>query len=101
MAHDVFISHSAQDAATPATTAVSSPTVTGDIVIEFPDVPTKPPGYQVAASPYLHEFGVGIRDLHPADSRIVLVNNLGLYGGQGVYPTTSQNLLTQVETGNV
>jgi TIR domain-containing protein len=72
-----------------------------EIVIEFPDVPTKPPTYQVAASPYLHEFGVAIRDLKPADSKIVLVNNLGLYGGQGVHPTTSQNLLTQFETGNV
>ena len=72
-----------------------------EIVIEFPDVPTKPPTYQLAASPYLHEFGVGIRDLKPADSKIVLVNNLVLYGGQGVHPTTSQNLLTQFETGNV
>lgn len=70
-------------------------------MIEFPDVPTKPPTYQVAASPYLHEFGVGIRDLQPADSKIVLINNLGLYSGQGVHPTTSQNLLTQFETGNV
>lgn len=86
--------------ATPATTPASSPG-TRDIVIEFPDVPTKPPSYQVAASPYLHELGIGIRDLHPADSRVVLVNNLGLYGGQGVHPTTSQNLLTQVDTGNV
>ena len=82
-------------ASTPATPAGH------EVVIEFPDVPTKPPSYQVAASPYLHEFGVGIRDLRPADSKIVLVNNLGLYSGQGVHPTTSQNLLTQVETGNV
>jgi hypothetical protein len=77
------------------------PATTKEIVIEFPDVPTKPPTYQVAASPYLHEFGVGIRDLRPADSKIILVNNLGLYGGQGVHPTTSQNLLTQMGTGNV
>jgi len=88
-------------AAAPAANPVQPPTATHDIVIEFPDVPTKPPTYQVAASPYLHEFGVGIRDLQPADSKVVLVNNLGLYGGQGVHPTTSQNLLTQVETGNV
>jgi hypothetical protein len=88
-------------AAAPAAGPVQSPTTTRDVVIEFPDVPTKPPTYQVAASPYLHEFGVGIRDLQPADSKVVLVNNLGLYGGQGVHPTTSQNLLTQVETGNV
>ena len=71
------------------------------LVVEFPDVPTKPPTYQIAASPYLHELGIGIRDVRPAESTIVLVNNLGLYGGQGVHPTTSQNLLTQVGTGNV
>jgi hypothetical protein len=81
--------------------AATSPAARKEIVIEFPDVPTKPPTYQIAASPYLHEFGVGIRDLKPADSKIVLVNNLGLYSGQGVHPTTSQNLLTQFETGNV
>ncbi|HEX4629340.1 MAG TPA: TIR domain-containing protein [Chthoniobacterales bacterium] len=81
--------------------AEKSPAPSKEIVIEFPDVPTKPPTYQVAASPYLHEFGIGIRDLQPADSKVVLVNNLGLYGGQGVHPTTSQNLLTQLETGNV
>lgn len=91
----------AQNAVAPATTPVASPTAGREIVIEFPDVPTKPPNYQVAASPYLHEFGVGIRDLRPADSKIVLVNNLGLYSGQAVHPTTSQNLLTQFETGNV
>ena len=81
--------------------AAKSPVPSKEIVIEFPDAPTKPPTYQVAASPYLHEFGVGIRDLQPPDSKVVLVNNLGLYGGQGVHPTTSQNLLTQFETGNV
>jgi hypothetical protein len=81
--------------------AEKSPAPSKEIVIEFPDAPTKPPTYQVAASPYLHEFGIGIRDLQPANSKVVLVNNLGLYGGQGVHPTTSQNLLTQFETGNV
>jgi TIR domain len=86
---------------TPTIGPAQSPPVTRDVIIEFPDVPTKPPTYQLAASPYLHEFGVGIRDLRPADSKIVLINNLGLYGGQGVHPTTSQNLLTQLETGNV
>ncbi len=85
----------------PATSPVASATAGRDVVIEFPDAPTKPPNYQVAASPYLHEFGVGIRGLQPANSKIVLVNNLGLYSGQAVHPTTSQNLLTQIETGNV
>jgi hypothetical protein len=89
-----------EKAVAPAISRAPSP-ATREVVIEFPDVPTKPPTYQVAASPYLHELGIGIRDLRPADSRLVVVNNLGLYGGQGVHPTTSQNLLTQVETGNV
>jgi hypothetical protein len=77
------------------------PVATRDVVIEFPDVTTKPPDYTVAAFPYLHEAGVTVKDLHPANSKLVLINNLGLYSGQAVHPTTSQNLLTQIETGNV
>jgi hypothetical protein len=77
------------------------PVVGREVVIEFPEVTTKPPDYKVAAFPYLHEFGVAVRDLRPADSKLIVINNLGLYSGQAVHPTTSQNLLTQVETGNV
>jgi hypothetical protein len=90
----------ASSATVSASPAARQP-ATRQVVIEFPDVPTKPPDYKVAASPYLHELGVTVKDLHPADSKLVLINNLGLYSGQAVHPTTSQNLLTQVETGNV
>lgn len=82
-------------------TPTVSPTPAREIVIEFPDVPVKGPDYVVSASPYLHGFGISVKDLQPEDSRVILVNNLGLYGGQAVYPTTSQNMLTQGNTGNV
>ena len=85
----------------PAASPSAAPATAHEIVIEFPKVATEPPGYSVAAVPYLHEFGVSVRNLQPANSKVVLVNNLGLYGGQAVHPTTSQNMLTQVETGNV
>ena len=45
--------------------------------------------------------GISVTDIQPAGSEIVLVNNRGLYQGAAVAPTTSQNLITQVNTGNV
>ena len=55
----------------------------------------------MAALPYLHRLGISVTDLQPATSEIVLINNRGLYQGAAVAPTTSQNLITQVNTGNV
>jgi hypothetical protein len=43
---------------------------------------------------------VGIEGLEPAGSRVVLVENRGLYEGKAVRPSAGQNLLTQVNTGN-
>jgi hypothetical protein len=54
----------------------------------------------VAARPYLHQYGISVIDLVPPSSEIVLVNNRGLYVGAAVVPTASQNLLTQITTGN-
>ena len=45
--------------------------------------------------------GISVTDMQPATSEIVLINNRGLYQGAAVAPTTSQNLITQVNTGNV
>jgi hypothetical protein len=71
-------------------------------VVEFPEVDTSTtPGHTVAALPYLHRLGISVTDLQPATSEIVLINNRGLYQGAAVAPTTSQNLITQVNTGNV
>ena len=92
-----LVSISASPGASPSATPASA----REIVIEFPEVMTQPPQHMVAAAPYLHAFGVAIRNLRPDDSKMVVVNNLGLYGGQAVHPTTSQNMLTQVETRNV
>lgn len=73
-----------------------------EVVVEFPDVDTgTTPGHTVAARPYLHRLGISVTDIQPAGSEIVLVNNRGLYQGAAVAPTTSQNLITQVNTGNV
>ena len=38
--------------------------------------------------------------MKPQASQIVLINNRALYRGQAVIPTTSQNILTQVNTNN-
>jgi hypothetical protein len=81
----------------------SAPTAAAnEIVVEFPEVDTSTtPGHTVAALPYLHRLGISVTDLQPATSEIVLINNRGLYQGAAVAPTTSQNLITQVNTGNV
>lgn len=85
--------------------AMSSPTpatASNEVVVEFPEVDTGTiPGHAVAALPYLHRLGISVTDIQPAGSEIVLVNNRGLYQGAAVAPTTSQNLITQVNTGNV
>jgi hypothetical protein len=71
------------------------------LVIEFPWVDTDAaPGHTVAAAPYLHAVGVSIRALKPQDSELVLVNNRAIYRGAAVKPTTSQNFLTLINTGN-
>ena len=76
-----------------------------EIVVGFSAVETaSAPGYMVAADPYLHAaipISISIDKREPADSRIVFVNNLGLYEGRAVAPTKSQNFLTQTNTGNV
>lgn len=61
------------------------------------------PRYLVVADPYLrdNQIAVSVSARTPADSRIVFVNNLGLYAGRAVTPTVSQNFLTQIDTGNV
>lgn len=62
-----------------------------------------PPRYAVVADPYLrdNQIAVSVSARMPADSRIVFVNNLGLYAGRAVTPTVSQNFLTQIDTDNV
>ncbi|MEP2777662.1 MAG: toll/interleukin-1 receptor domain-containing protein [Luteolibacter sp.] len=76
----------------------------GDFVVNFsvPDIQTAS-NFQVAAAPYLHDgkISIDIGEVIPAGSRVVLVNNMGLYEGKAVKPTVSQNMLTQMNTGNV
>lgn len=72
-----------------------------EVIVDFPWVDTaSAPGFIVAAAPYLHGVGISVVDVKPPGSEVVLVNNRGIYGGQAVKPTTSQNVLTQINTGN-
>jgi hypothetical protein len=89
----------AKESAKPSPTPVAT---ANEVVVEFPEVDTSTtPGHTVAALPYLHRLGISVTDLQPATSEIVLINNRGLYQGAAVVPATSQNLITQVNTGNV
>jgi hypothetical protein len=68
-------------------------------VIEFADVQVgREP---VAARPYLHKLGVSVGSREPRDSELVIVNNRAIYEGGAITPTSSQNFLTQINTGNV
>ena len=88
--------------ATSSESARPSPPAANEVVVEFPEVDTSTtPGHTVAALPYLHRLGISVTDIEPATSEIVLINNRGLYQGAAIVPTTSQNLITQVNTGNV
>ncbi|MEY2488388.1 MAG: hypothetical protein QOC70_330 [Verrucomicrobiota bacterium] len=88
-----------KESAKPSPTPVAA---ANEVVVEFPEVDTSTtPGHTVAALPYLHRLGISVTDLQPATSEIVLINNRGLYQGAAVVPATSQNLITQVNTGNV
>ncbi len=73
-----------------------------EILVDFSGVDTSTaPGYTVAAAPYLHKLRISVGKLAPEGSELVLINNRAVYKGLAVQPTTSQNLLTQITTGNV
>jgi hypothetical protein len=55
----------------------------------------------VAAAAYLQGVGISIVEITPQGSEVVFLNNLVLYGGEAVKPTTSENFLTQINTNNV
>ena len=89
----------------PASTVASvlSP-APGESSLAFASVNTaSAPQFMVAADPFLHEapIPITVERKEPAGSRVVLINNLGLYEGRAVAPAVSQNLLTQMLTGNV
>ena len=76
----------------------------GQITLAFGAVDTaSAPQFMVAADPFLHDapIPISVTEKEPSQSRVVFVNNLGLYEGRAVAPTVSQNLLTQMNTGNV
>jgi hypothetical protein len=72
---------------------------------DFEAVPTaRAPDFIAAARPYLRQgpLPIGIRDVVPAASEVVFLNNRGPHLSHGLYaaPTLSQNFLTQINTGN-
>jgi hypothetical protein len=74
-----------------------------DVVLDFGSIDTmSAPGHSVAADPYLHGAPIAVAVSHrePADSVMVFVNNMAVYGGQALAPTVSQNFLLQQNTGN-
>jgi hypothetical protein len=75
------------------------PTAPGEEVVGFSGVVMSAPQWTAAAAPYLRDSGISIGELKPKGSRLLLVNNEGLYQGHAVRPTYSQNFLTQVDTG--
>ncbi len=89
-------------ASPPARLAPAPSSANGSVVADFARVNTNfPPDYEIAAAPILHAAGIpiDIGRVYPDGSRVVLKNNLGLYGGQAIAPTVSQNFLTQVNIG--
>jgi TIR domain-containing protein len=72
-----------------------------ETVVSFAQVDTGSMApFTVAAAPYLRQSGISVVEVRPAGSEVVLVNNRGLYEGKGVFPTVSQNFLTEVNTKN-
>ena len=62
---------------------------------------TVPPGMQIAADAYLHHHGIQVSARLPVDSRLVIVDSLGLYDGRAIDSKSSGRVLTQQITGTV
>jgi hypothetical protein len=91
-----------QSPASPPEVAQTKPSATKEILVDFAHVEThKAPGMTVAAHPELRKYRIFVDHLVPKGSELVLINNRAVYQGDAVQPTTSQNLLTQIGTGNV
>jgi hypothetical protein len=79
---------------------ITNQTQPSEVEVNWADIDTpSAPGYKVAAAPRLHDYGISIKELIPQDSQLVFINNLGLYNGEGVNPSDTQNILRQVNTG--
>jgi hypothetical protein len=72
------------------------------VIVQFSKIDThNAPGQLVAAAPYLHRLRVSVEKLSPQGSELVIINNRALYEGRGIQPESSQNVLTQIGTGNI
>ena len=90
-----------QTMATPNRDVPAAKVVAGETIVSFADVNTGAAApFIVSAAPYLRKAGISVVEVEPSGSEVILINNRGLYEGKGVFPTLSQNFLTQVNTKN-
>ncbi len=61
--------------------------------LDFLGVTTPAPDYRTAAAPYLAAHGVRLAAAFPANARVVIVNNIGVYGGSAA---KGENFLTEI-----
>jgi len=64
--------------------------------LDFLGVSTPAPDYRTAAAPYLHARGVRLESAFPDSARVVIVNNIGVYGGSAA---KGENFLTEIADG--
>ena len=100
----VFVAGDVSNSRPPAM-ASADPGLTrrGGIEVDFNAVPTVGvDSRMVAAAPFLLESParISLRDVTPRESQVAFVNNMYTYEGRYAAPTRSQNMLTQVNTGN-
>jgi hypothetical protein len=84
----------------------SDPTAdaTGPVAVSFANPRTLlERNFSVTAESHFqaNNLGITVDGVSPAGSDVVVVNNAGLYEGQAVKPAAGQNMLTQLNTGNV
>lgn len=62
--------------------------------IDFTDA-SVPAGKEIAADAYLHHKGISVSARSPANSRVVIVDSLGLYTGRAIDSSSRGNVMTQ------
>jgi hypothetical protein len=78
--------------------ATKPPTSSNEIDVDFSSMGPNP---EDAARDLLAQYGIEIRNVVPAGSKIELLPHSALYGDAAVVPTASVNFLTQTHTGNL
>jgi energy-coupling factor transporter ATP-binding protein EcfA2 len=77
--------------------ATEPPRSSNEIEVDFSSTGPNP---EAAARDLLAGYGIEIRDVSPAGSKIVLLPHSELYGDAAIVPTANENFLTQTPTEN-